>query len=909
MTVQEIQSLLARELDGDEIQRTAAEWQKYPLQLSYRAYADGIAFLQRQYASYGLESELITFPADGKTTYADRHFPLAWDVDNGWAEVNGIRVADYREKPYSVIPFSADSGGICEKRLVPIESLPQSGSLENCAALICHYPQGEEIRMLVARGCPAFLSTFSLEPVDPSLEDARRWYNNLFSPGQIDCRDKTCVGFSITPRAARELLRKHNSGAPLTVRYQMKTRAYAGSVPAVTAVIPGTDDSRCFFITAHAYEPHATNNVAGVAMCLCVAKTLMRLIRSGRLPRPKHSIRFFHGLENFSLYAWGMSHRKQMNAALGGISTDSFGRFGAGGKVERFVLRRCLNIHPSSQHALAREILDRACAEAGIGYEVREGSSNNEEMMQDPMFGPAWNLLYGSLWEEPVETKPLCYFYHTDIDTVDQLSPQMLVCAGTVSAALAYSVASESDLPQRAARAFADWKRIVDEKCLEAMQLADTDPSLRILRAQRLRAWCELAAASGSDAIADSELSYAFRAYVGRRLAAAAQLLCGGSIPKLAHPNGYDTVLRRTVPGPIGLGTISEELRKLAAQSQGYYAREYWCLDPSGTNLYLFDGKRTVFEVARDVWATRSFGTHENPAALERELHRYSLLAEVLDKGALAERVPPVIVTGDELLCALRSLEIAPGEMLMVHCSLRSFGRVEGGADTVIQALRDAVGPNGIVAMPAFTNCIEGGTGGPFDPHTTPVAPWISAVAERFRTLPDTLRSIHPTHSVCAAGKNAAAFLSQNEPYDCFAADGPWGCLKDDGGKILLIGSAVGSNTFLHACEAWYLGYLDETIGLVACDGQTKHVRVTNYPGGCRGGWYKRGKNAPYFQALSSRGIFRTASVGCAELYLCSAEALACAMREIFAENPYILLHPDGCDDCARMKGKRDYGA
>lgn len=908
MTVQEIQSLISQELDGEEIRRTAAEWQKYPLQLSYSAYAEGIAFLQRQYASYGLEAELLTFPADGRTTYADRHFPLAWDVDDGWAEVNGVRVADYHEKPYSVIPFSADSSGIREMRLIPIENLPQSGSLADCAVLICHYPQGDEVRMLIERGCPAFLSTFSLNPVDPSLEDARRWYNDLFSPGQIDCRDRTCAAFSITPRAARGLLKQYNDGTPLTVRYLMKTRTYAGTVPAVTAVIPGTDNSRCFFVTAHAYEPHATNNVAGVAMCLCAAKTLMRLISSGRLPRPEYSIRFFHGLENFSLYAWAMSHREQMRAALGGISTDSFGRFGAGGKIERFVLRRCLNVHPSSQHALAREILDRACAEAGIGYEVREGSSNNEEMMQDPQLGPAWNLLYGSLWEEPLETKPLCYFYHSDVDTVDQLSPQMLVCAGTVSATLAYAVASQSDLPECAQLAFTDWKRIVDEKCLEALRLSDDAPALRVLRAQRLRAWCDLAAVSGSEAIADSELSNRFRAYVRQHLTAAAQLLCGGSVPKLPQPDGCDTVLRRTIPGPIGLGTISEELRQIAAQSQGYYAREYWCLDPSGTNLYLFDGKRTVFEVARDVWATRSYGAHEDPAALEKELHRYSLLAQVLEQGGLAERVPPVVVTKDDLLSALRTLGISSGDTLMAHCSLRSFGHVAGGADTVIQALRNAVGPDGIVAMPAFTDCTEGGSGGVFDPHTTPAAPWIGTIAERFRTLPDTQRSVHPTHSVCAAGKNAAAFLSQIEPYDCFAADGPWGRLKENGGKILLIGSALGANTFLHACEAWYAGYLDETIGLVAGDGRTEHVRVTNYPGGCRGGWYKRGKDTPYFQALSSRGIFKTAKAGSAELYLCSAGALAEAMHEILAENPYILLHSDGCADCARMKGKHRHG-
>lgn len=908
MTIQELQTLLTHELDGEEIRSTAARWQQYPLKLSYSSYAEGIEFLGREYAAMGLETEVLHFPADGKTVYADRHFPLAWDVEDGWAEIEGERVADYRENPYSVIPFSASSGGVCEKQLVPQENLPVDGPLSDYAALICHYPDGNDIRNLIDRGCPAFLSTFSLEPVDPSLNDARRWYNDLFSPGQIDCRDTTCVGFSITPRAANALLRRYRNGEKLTVRYEMRTKTYVGEAPAVTAVIPGKDPSRCFFITAHAYEPHATNNVAGVAMCLCVAKTLNRLINEGKLPRPEYSIRFFHGLENFSLYAWGMSHRQEMSQALGGISTDSFGRFHAGGKTERFILRRSLNIHPSYQHALAHEILHRACTEAGISYEVRENSSNNEEMMQDPLFGPPWNLLYGSLWEEPIETKPLCYFYHTDVDTVDQLAPQILVCAGAVSATLAYSVAAELALSERSTSALADWKQIVDDKCREAMCLADTDPALRMLRAQRLNAWCQTALVSGVKAITDATAVQEFQAYIRKRLGSAIELLTGGNLEKMCVPHDCDTVLRRLMPGPLGLGTISEELRQIAAQSQGYYSREYWCLDPSGTNLYLFDGQRTVFDVAVTAWATRRYSLHEDPAALEKELKRYKLLAQVLEQAGLAERVADVSVCKQDLVDALHTLGIKRGDMLMVHASLSSFGHVENGADTLIDALLETVGADGIVAMPAFTDCTEGGSGGVFDPETTPPAPWIGITSELFRTRKGVVRSAHPTHSVCAVGNRVAEFLHQADPADCFASDGPWAKLRDRGGYILLTEKSIGSNTFLHACEAWYNSYLDETIGVLSEDGVVRHLPITHYPGGCRGGWYKLGKAAPYFALLEKQGIYRSISVGCTKLYLCSAKKLAAAMKEIFRKNPHILLHADGCADCARMKGKVAHG-
>jgi aminoglycoside 3-N-acetyltransferase len=54
------------------------------------------------------------------------------------------------------------------------------------------------------------------------------------------------------------------------------------------------------------------------------------------------------------------------------------------------------------------------------------------------------------------------------------------------------------------------------------------------------------------------------------------------------------------------------------------------------------------------------------------------------------------------ILHGLKKAGIARGMLAEVHSSLSSFGHVEGGADTVISALTDAVGPDGGIVMPAF---------------------------------------------------------------------------------------------------------------------------------------------------------------------------------------------------------------
>lgn len=55
-----------------------------------------------------------------------------------------------------------------------------------------------------------------------------------------------------------------------------------------------------------------------------------------------------------------------------------------------------------------------------------------------------------------------------------------------------------------------------------------------------------------------------------------------------------------------------------------------------------------------------------------------------------------------ELVKALKNIGIQKGMELEVHSSLSSFGYVDGGAETVIEALMECVGTNGSIFMPAL---------------------------------------------------------------------------------------------------------------------------------------------------------------------------------------------------------------
>lgn len=60
------------------------------------------------------------------------------------------------------------------------------------------------------------------------------------------------------------------------------------------------------------------------------------------------------------------------------------------------------------------------------------------------------------------------------------------------------------------------------------------------------------------------------------------------------------------------------------------------------------------------------------------------------------------VVTGTELAYGLRKLGVRPGMALETHCSLRQFGHLEGGADTVINTLMRETGASGAIIMPSF---------------------------------------------------------------------------------------------------------------------------------------------------------------------------------------------------------------
>ena len=168
--------------------------------------------------------------------------------------------------------------------------------------------------------------------------------------------------------------------------------------------------------------------------------------------------------------------------------------------------------------------------------------------------------------------------------------------------------------------------------------------------------------------------------------------------------------------------------------------------------------------------------------------------------------------TRESLTRDLKNLGVEPGDILFAHASFKSLGPVEGGAETVVSALEDAVGPEGLILMPSFNLVDPPRRAETWNIGTTPST--VGWLTECFRRMPGTHRSDHYSHSVAARGKNARDFISGHlgqeglrSPWD----RAPWGRTYgthspmyracEANGKILMLGVDYHSSTYAHFVE------------------------------------------------------------------------------------------------------------
>jgi aminoglycoside 3-N-acetyltransferase len=258
------------------------------------------------------------------------------------------------------------------------------------------------------------------------------------------------------------------------------------------------------------------------------------------------------------------------------------------------------------------------------------------------------------------------------------------------------------------------------------------------------------------------------------------------------------------------------------------------------------------------------------------------------------------MLTFRNLSSAFHNLDLGD-KPVIAHASLSAFGEIQGGAVTMLGALRSVIDS---LLMPAFTyktmivpengplnNGITYGSAKHanrmaefFDPKM-PADKSVGVIAETLRQLPDARRSIHPILSFTGVSANEAIFAQTlQEPFASIKV------LADADGWVLLLGVDHTANTSIHYGEQlagrrqftrWALTYN----GITACP---------RWPG-CSNG----------FEAISPHLDWFTQKiqVGSALVQAIPLISLLGVVQELISEDQYALL----CDreDCERCNAVR----
>lgn len=174
--------------------------------------------------------------------------------------------------------------------------------------------------------------------------------------------------------------------------------------------------------------------------------------------------------------------------------------------------------------------------------------------------------------------------------------------------------------------------------------------------------------------------------------------------------------------------------------------------------------------------------------------------------------------TVESLVQDLTALGVRPGMTLLVHSSLSKLGYVISGAQSVILALEQVLGPLGTLVMPSHSSELSE----PAYWHHPPVpAEWwpilrehmpaflpdltptreMGLIAETFRKQDGTQRSSHPQDSFVARGPQADRITAGHALAFGLGEHSPLARLYDLDGWVLLLGVGHGNNTSLHLAE------------------------------------------------------------------------------------------------------------
>jgi aminoglycoside 3-N-acetyltransferase len=197
-----------------------------------------------------------------------------------------------------------------------------------------------------------------------------------------------------------------------------------------------------------------------------------------------------------------------------------------------------------------------------------------------------------------------------------------------------------------------------------------------------------------------------------------------------------------------------------------------------------------------------------------------------------------------EIEQGFRRIGLDSGQVVLVHSAMRTFGYIEGGADSVMGAFLEVLGPQGTLVAPTFTFCHEI----EHDPIIDPLQDRseMGIITETVRLHPEAKRSTAYRHSFAALGRRRKVITRVDPSLSSFDLRSSFGVMLALDTQIVLLGMPYSTSTSHHfaewICEVPYRQTLPLEVRVRRPDGSLHPQHMTDYQPkpGAGGAYYDR---------------------------------------------------------------------
>lgn len=881
-----------REIDGDFLMEHTEKLWQCEFGQTFQDYHKAARYTCELMKKAGIpDSQIIMYPADGKTCYNDVRMPIAWDAtigkltllnskDTYVSGVYGVKndsgkvVADFTGHPFHLIKGSVSTppGGL-EVRIITEQQFLAGEDAQNALVMLEPFTHhgGVSLRPILDRGGLGYITDRIGGRYD--YPDSISWIN-AGTEGKgwhVFADERPFITFSVSPRTGDYIRNSAKSGG-LIALVESDGKRYSGELPLITGLIPGKKKEEVW-IYAHMYEPLSDDDANGIVAGIECAR---RIMAKGT---PEYSIRLVFAMELYGYMAYVAGRGNFLrDQVIGGCNFDALGCV----KGAELMCFPASDASPFFGNSIMQELIEKLEGSTNAMKCILKPSANFDDMsICDPTIGVA------SVW--PIGEFGDCH--HSSVQTMDFIDKETFIRGTAFNTALVYAFANpaEANLAEAGKIAIANLKRDaakVKEKSFGNpakyfARLAEVERHIledfkRVFDAEKVAPFL-----AGFDkeyrSLAKDFEDVDPTENVWRNIAS--QMIVKRKGYGFPHnlvnvPEDECTGSRKTLPDGVIYGHMSNILAAI-------------------------DGKKDLAEVIRLAEYERNSPVAENN--IRKYVNAINLLA---DHGYL-EVIKRPALTRKDFVEKLKAVGVKEGDVLLIHASTGNFGYVEGGARTAIDAIREVIGEKGTALFAAFTRpyIYLGGVnkGWNFRPYEAEKIGQINTgnvVRTLLKEYPGIVRSKHITHSWAGFGLHAEECLSAHGAYDppC-SLNCPMGKAMEKGAKILHLGSSIATTTFLHMIETVTdAPFLDTAICQEKlADGRLKTVAIEQHLPGHRDFYTGfRALESKFFKKAVAEGLeIRREKLGIGELLLMDSRKLFDIGCRIAEEDKRIFL----CDD------------